>query len=203
MVIVPFSGLVVMRAKTLISSKFSRRMEPVLTQVVAKTHYLFKILGFSSCSPIKKKKTHQSHVLNVLHPGTKQGNAYAIAYVLLTCTQVLLTRISCLTWSLHWLTLTIFFLRHTLTRGPSWTWTQGFRTWLTSSVLGSWAIPSHPPWCLASWELPPRPRQFPFRSRWRCRGLGPAAWTFRWASDAFAEVPLLDNMKQYILNHIN
>ena len=30
--------------------------------------------------PLKNlKKTHQSHVLNVLHPGTKQGNAYAIA----------------------------------------------------------------------------------------------------------------------------
>ena len=46
-----------------------------------------------------------SHVLNVLHPGTKQGNAYTIAYVLRTRTQVLLTRISCLTRSLRWLTL--------------------------------------------------------------------------------------------------
>ena len=39
---------------------------------------------------------HLSHVLNVLHPGTKWGNAYAIAYVLLMHAPVLLTHISCL-----------------------------------------------------------------------------------------------------------
>ena len=45
-----------------------------------------------------------SHVQNVLHPGTKEGNAYAIAYVLLT-------RISCLARSLRWLTHTTVCLR--------------------------------------------------------------------------------------------
>jgi len=52
-----------------------------------------------------------SHVQNVLHPGTKEGNAYAIAYVLLTRAQVLLTRISCLARSLRWLTHTTVCLR--------------------------------------------------------------------------------------------
>ena len=59
-----------------------------------------------------------SHALNVLHPGTKKGNAYAIAYVLLTRAQVLLTRISFLTRSLRWLTCTTVLLTPNPTRGP-------------------------------------------------------------------------------------
>ena len=60
-----------------------------------------------------------SHVQNVLHPGTKEGNAYAIAYVLLTRAQVLLTRISCLAR----LTLAYAGLR-----APQFAY--AFRTWL-------------------------------------------------------------------------
>ena len=59
-----------------------------------------------------------SRVLNVLHPGTKSGNAWAIAYVLLTRAQVLLTRISCLTRSLRWLTRTTVLLTPQPYKGP-------------------------------------------------------------------------------------
>ena len=61
--------------------------------------------------------------LNVLYSGTKYGNAYAIACLLLTHALVLLTRISCLTMSYAELTLayaphSLNCLRHILTRGP-------------------------------------------------------------------------------------
>ena len=60
-----------------------------------------------------------SHVLNVLHLGTKyKGNAYAIAYVLLTRAQVLLTRISFLMLSLRWLTRTTVLLTPRPYKGP-------------------------------------------------------------------------------------
>ena len=59
-----------------------------------------------------------SHALNVLHPGTKEENAYAIAYVLLTRAQVLLTRISFLTRSLRWLTRTTVLLTPNPYKGP-------------------------------------------------------------------------------------
>jgi hypothetical protein len=63
-------------------------------------------------------KKNLSHVLNDLHPGTKKGNAYAIAYVLLTRAQVLLTRISFLTRSLRWLTRTTVLLTPHPYKGP-------------------------------------------------------------------------------------
>ena len=59
-----------------------------------------------------------NHVLNVLHPGIKEGKAYAIAYDLLTRAQVLLVRTSCLTRSLSWLKPTTVLLAPHPYRGP-------------------------------------------------------------------------------------
>ena len=74
---------------------------------------------FQICGSAKVvKNPHMSHVINVLHLGTKYGNAYAIAYVLLTRAQVLLTRISFLTRSLRWLTRTTVLLTPHPYKGP-------------------------------------------------------------------------------------
>ena len=45
---------------------------------------------------------HVSCVVNVLYPGTKQGNAYAASYVLLTRAQFCLRGINRLTQTLRW-----------------------------------------------------------------------------------------------------
>ena len=60
-----------------------------------------------------------SHVLNVLHPGTRKGNAYAIAHLLPTHAQVLPMRISCLTRSLRCLTRTAVLLTPHPYKGPA------------------------------------------------------------------------------------
>ena len=47
------------------------------------------MVGPNLVDVVSIKNLQFSHVLNVLYPGTKKGNAYAGAYVLLTRTQVL------------------------------------------------------------------------------------------------------------------
>ena len=51
---------------------------------------------------IVRPAVHMSCVLNVLYPGTKQGNAYAASYVLLTRAQFCLRGINRLTQTLRW-----------------------------------------------------------------------------------------------------
>ena len=74
------------------------------------------------------------HVLNVLYPGTKKGNVYAGAYVFLTRTHVLLTRVSSLTLSLSWFTVTRVLLTPHLYKGPL----PKHEAVLTFGVHGEW-----------------------------------------------------------------
>ena len=70
---------------------------------------------------------------NVLYPGTKcyeMLTVYAIAYILLRCTQVLLMRISCLTLSLRCLTR-VLRTPHAYHGPLPKHERKGFRTWLT------------------------------------------------------------------------
>ena len=64
---------------------------------------------------LEKTQRQLSHILNVLHPGTKSGNAYAIAYVLLPRAQRAYLVLRGAYAGVH---APQFFLRHTLTRGP-------------------------------------------------------------------------------------